>query len=130
MCCEACRVFKSSSNGDVLPSSWPHCFFRGSVFDLSSVFSSTHSGLTPLLPPLPFPPSSPSLSHSLPIARVGCLSVSETKQTESCVSGPITPRSSETGSSQSGAAVSSFAGHVRHSPDICRRLLGFFCALV
>lgn len=99
----------------------------GSVLTLISLLY--HQSFTHPLSSDPSPLFS-SLLPSLPISRVGCLSVSETKQTESCVSGLITPRSWETGSSQTSAAVSSFVGHVRHSPDIPRRLLGFFCVLV
>ena len=109
-------------------------FFMGSVFVLTLISLLYHQSFS-------HPPSSPlysslssflslSLSLSIPISCVGCLSVSETKQTESCVSGLITPRSWETGSSQTSTAVSSFVGHVRHSPDISWRLLGFFCVLV
>ncbi|KAF3695523.1 hypothetical protein EXN66_Car011199 [Channa argus] len=58
--------------------------------------------------------------------KVGCLSVSDTKQTESCVSSLITLHSSETWSSQLSTAVSSFVGHVRYPPVVSRRLLGFF----
>lgn len=71
-------------------------------------------------------PSLFSALSSLPMSPAGCLSVSETKQTESCVSGLVTPRSWETGSSQRSTAASSFAGHVRHSPDISRRLRSLF----
>lgn len=67
-----------------------------------------------------------SALSSLPMSPAGCISVSETKQTESCVSGLVTPRSWETGSSRRSTAASSFAGHVRHSPDISRRLRSLF----
>lgn len=71
----------------------------------------------------PFTPVSPLYSFfppfsSLPISSVGCLYVSETKQTESCV----TQCSWETGGPQMSTAASSFVGHVLHSPDVSRRL--------
>lgn len=133
MCPRAWRVFKQSGNGTVLPvSSCITLPFVGSVFELTVICTLHHQSFThPLLShpsSLPFPSLLSSLFPC--ISRVGCLSVSETKQTQSCVSGLITPRSWETGSSQTSTAVSSFVGHVQHSPDISRRLLGFFCVLV
>lgn len=118
MCLGPSRVLEHSCTNYVFPISsaiFMVCLYP--YFDLDAIsLSPVHSFLTPLLTFLPL--------SSLPISPAGCLSVSETKQTESCVSGPVTPRSWETGSSQTSAAASSFVGHVRHSPDISWRLLG------
>lgn len=84
------------------------------LFTLPLVFSP----FTPVSPLYSFfPPSS-----SLPISSVGCLYVSETKQTESCV----TQCSWETRGPQMSTAASSFVGHVLHSPDVSRRLSTLF----
>lgn len=109
MCWGACRVFEHSRNSSVLPiSSWYYSLFMGSVFALTFIFLLYHQSCThPLLSHPSFSFSSLSfLFISLPISCVGCLSVSETKQTESCVSSLITPRSWETASSQTNTAVS------------------------
>lgn len=108
----ACRMFQHSSNNNILPvSSWYYSLWALSLCKLWSLYVTislfpTHSRLTPLLTFLPF--------SSLPVSSVGCLYMSETKQTESCV----TPCSWETGGPQMSTAASSFVGHVRHSPDI------------
>lgn len=112
----ACRMFQRSSNNNILPtSSWYYSLWALSPCKLWSLnftigLFPIHSCLTPLLNFLPF--------SSLPISSVGCLYVSETKQTESCV----TQCSWETGGPEMSTAASSFVGHVRHSPDVSWRL--------
>lgn len=90
-------------------------------FDLST-FPSVF--LPPTLVSLLSVPFLPSPSFSLPISRGGCLSVSETKQTESCVSGLITPRSSEWELSDQSSCVficrpcSAFSRYLQGAPGL------------
>lgn len=122
--------FKPSSNNKLLPTSSLSRF-------LFTVSVCVHTLISSPSPPPPPPSTHSRLSLSslfcafslFPCLRLvffPCQRLSKQSRVCVCVSGLVTRRSWETGSSRRSTAASSFAGRVRHSPDISLRLRCLF----
>lgn len=129
-----CGRLKHSSNNKLLPTSSLSRFLFTVSVCVHTLISS------PSTPPPPththspthvsasrhFSALSPSSHVCLRLVFFPCQRLSKQSRVCVCVSGLVTRRSWETGSSRRSTAASSFAGRVRHSPDISLRLRCLF----